>query len=303
MADVIIVGAGPAGLTAAVYVQRAGRQALVFEAASYGGQIVKAAKVENYPGLKSVSGFEFAQALYEQATELGAVVKSERVIRVTDNGSSKTVITDSGEYECKAVILATGSKSRTLGLENEKSLVGKGVSYCATCDGMFFRGKSVIVAGGERTAVLDALFLSDICEKVYLVYKGSELGYQGVDADRLLQKQNVEPLFGKRITALDEKDGRLSGAQITDISSGEVTSLDAQGLFVAVGSAPDNSAYEVLAELDDKGYFLSDESCVTKTVGIFTAGDCRVKKIRQLTTAAADGTTAALAACAYIRKL
>ncbi len=301
MTDIIIVGAGPAGLTAAIYAQRAGRQAVLFEAGSYGGQIVKAAKVENYPGLKSVSGFEYAQTLYEQATALGAQIKSERVIKVEDRGGSKAVFTDSGEYEAKAVILATGAKNLPLGLQNEKALTGKGVSYCATCDGMFFRGKTVIVAGGERTAVLDALFLSDICEKVYVVYKGNELGYSGVDADKLAGKANVQLLLGSRVTALTEQGGRLSGAEITNIATGEKTTLEAQGLFVAVGSAPDNSAYETIAELDGKGYFTADESCVTKTPGIFVAGDCRAKKVRQLTTAAADGTTAALAACAYIR--
>ncbi|MBR6337406.1 MAG: FAD-dependent oxidoreductase [Ruminococcus sp.] len=303
MADIIIIGAGPSGLTAAIYVQRAGRQALVFEAGSYGGQIVKAAKVENYPGLKSVSGFEYAQTLYEQATALGAEIKLERVVKVEDRGSVKAVITDSGEYEAKAVIIATGAKNRPLGLANEKALVGKGVSYCATCDGMFYRGKTVIVAGGERTAVLDALFLSNICEKVYVVYKGSELGYNGVDADSLRDKPGVELLLGNRVTALNEDGGRFAGAEITDLATGEKRTLTAQGLFVAVGNAPDNSGYAAIAELDDKGYFTADESCLTKTAGIFVAGDCRAKRVRQLTTAAADGTTAALAACSYIRKL
>lgn len=303
MADIIIIGAGPAGLTAAIYVQRAGRQALVFEAGSYGGQIVKAVKVENYPGLKSVSGFEYAQTLYEQATALGAEIKLERVVKVEDRGSVKAVTTDSGEYEAKAVIIATGAKNRPLGLANEKTLVGKGVSYCATCDGMFYRGKTVIVAGGERTAVLDALFLSNICEKVYVVYKGSELGYSGVDADSLRDKPGVELLLGNRVTALNEDGGRFAGAEITDLATGEKRTLTAQGLFVAVGNAPDNSGYAALAELDEKGYFTADESCLTKTAGIFVAGDCRAKRVRQLTTAAADGTTAALAACSYIRKL
>ena len=301
MFDIIIVGAGPAGLTAAIYAQRAGRKALVFEAGSYGGQIIKAAKVENYPGLKSVSGFEFAQTLYDQATALGAEIRLERVIRVADGGSVKTVTTDSGEYQAKAVILATGAKNRPLGLENEKALTGKGVSYCATCDGMFFRGKSVVVAGGERTAVLDALFLADICEKVYVVYKGSELGVQGVDADRLSQKSNVELMLGSRVTKLIDEGGRLSGIEVT--SQDGVRTLDVQGLFVAVGNAPDNSGYADVAKLDDKGYFSSDESCLTVTPGIFVAGDCRAKKIRQLTTAAADGTTAALAACSYLRTI
>lgn len=301
MFDIIIVGAGPAGLTAAIYAQRAGRKALVFEAGSYGGQIIKAAKVENYPGLKSVSGFELAQTLYDQATALGAEIRLERVIRVADGGSVKTVTTDSGEYQAKAVILATGAKNRPLGLENEKALTGKGVSYCATCDGMFFRGKSVVVAGGERTAVLDALFLADICENVYVVYKGSELGVQGVDADRLSQKSNVELMLGSRVTKLIDEGGRLSGIEVT--SQDGVRTLDVQGLFVAVGNAPDNSGYADVAKLDDKGYFSSDESCLTVTPGIFVAGDCRAKKIRQLTTAAADGTTAALAACSYLRTI
>ena len=168
---------------------------------------------------------------------------------------------------------------------------------------MFFRGKSVIVAGGERTAVMDALFLAVICEKVYLVHQGDELGYTGVDADKLRACKNVDILLGKKVTALTEQGGRLCGAEITDKATGEKQEIAAAGLFAAIGHAPDNSAYSQIAELDDKGYFTSDESCLTKTAGIFTAGDCRAKKVRQLTTAAADGTVAALAACSYIRKL
>ncbi|MBQ6675324.1 MAG: thioredoxin-disulfide reductase [Ruminococcus sp.] len=303
MADIIIVGAGPAGLTAAIYAQRAGRKALVFEAAVYGGQIVNTPEIENYPAIKKISGFEFATALYEQATSLGAEVKMERVISVTDNGSSKTVKTDNSEYECKAVILATGAKNRTLGLENEKALIGKGVSYCATCDGMFFRGKTVAVAGGGNTAIEDALFLSNYCEKVYIIHRRDRFRAHEAEVAKLKGRENVELVLNKNVTALKEDGGRLCGVEVTDKLTGEKSELAVAGLFVAIGQAPDNTPFENVATLDNGGYIVAGEDCKTGIAGIFTAGDCRTKQVRQLTTAASDGAAAALAACSYIDSL
>lgn len=303
MADIIIVGAGPAGLTAAIYAQRAGRKALVFEAAVYGGQIVNTPEIENYPAIKKISGFEFATALYEQATSLGAEVKMERVISVTDNGSSKTVKTDNAEYECKAVILATGAKNRALGLENEKALIGKGVSYCATCDGMFFRGKTVAVAGGGNTAIEDALFLSNYCEKVYIIHRRDRFRAYEAEVAKLKGRENVELVLNKNVTALKEDGGRLCGVEVTDKLTGERSELAVAGLFVAIGQAPDNTPFENVVTLDGGGYIVAGEDCKTGIAGIFTAGDCRTKQVRQLTTAASDGAAAALAACSYIDSL
>jgi len=303
MADIIIVGAGPAGLTAAIYAQRAGRKALVFEAAVYGGQIVNTPEIENYPAIKKISGYEFATALYEQATSLGAEVKMERVISVTDNGSSKTVKTDNAEYECKAVILATGAKNRALGLKNENALIGKGVSYCATCDGMFFRGKTVAVAGGGNTAIEDALFLSNYCEKVYIIHRRDKFRAHEAEVAKLKGRENVELVLNKNVTALKEDGGRLCGVEVTDKLTGEKSELAVAGLFVAIGQAPDNTPFENVATLDGGGYIVAGEDCKTGVSGIFTAGDCRTKQVRQLTTAASDGAAAALAACSYIDSL
>ena len=303
MIDIIIIGAGTAGLTAAIYARRAGRTAVIFEAHAYGGQIINTPEIENYPGIANISGFEFATALYNQATALGAEVKMERVVAVSDNGAAKLVRTDKGEYECKAVILATGAKNRPLGLENEKALVGKGVSYCATCDGMFFRKKTVAVAGGGNTAIEDAAFLSNYCEKVYVIHRRDAFRADAKEVDRLKGRENVEFVLNKNVTGLIEDNGRLCGVEVTDKFSGEKTVIDVAGLFVAIGQAPDNTPFANVAALDDGGYIKAAEDCKTCTDGVFTAGDCRTKTIRQLTTAASDGAVAALAACGYIDSL
>ncbi len=303
MIDIIIIGAGTAGLTAAIYARRAGRTAVIFEAHAYGGQIINTPEIENYPGIANISGFEFATELYNQATALGAEVKMERVVAVSDNGAAKLVRTDKGEYECKAVILATGAKNRPLGLENEKALVGKGVSYCATCDGMFFRKKTVAVAGGGNTAIEDAAFLSNYCEKVYVIHRRDAFRADAKEVDRLKGRENVEFVLNKNVTGLIEDNGRLCGVEVTDKFSGEKTVIDVAGLFVAIGQAPDNTPFANVAVLDDGGYIKAAEDCKTGTDGVFTAGDCRTKTVRQLTTAASDGAVAALAACGYIDSL
>ena len=300
MTDVIIVGAGPAGLSAAIYTQRSGKSALVLEAATYGGQIINTPDIANYPGLAHVSGVEFATNLYQQAKDLGAEVKFQRVLEIQDLGDRKVVRTKKEEYVCRAVILATGAKNRPLGLENEQSLIGKGISYCATCDGMFFRNREVAVNGGGNTALEDALFLSNYCSKVTVIHRRE--GFRGSEESlsRLRERENVSFILNATVSGLRSDEKGLHAVEIRDKQTGETRELPVDGLFVAIGQEPDNGAFRELVSLDPQGYIVADESCETGTGGIFTAGDCRTKKVRQLTTAAADGAVAALAACEYI---
>lgn len=297
--DLIIVGAGTAGLTAAIYACRAGKKVIVFEAVSYGGQIINSPDVENYPGMAHVSGFDFAMALYEQATGLGAEIRMEKVQSVIDRGEEKTVVTGSGEYHCKAVILATGAKNRPLGLEKEQSLIGAGVSYCATCDGNFYRGKTVAVNGGGNTALEDALYLAEICETVYLIHRRDAFRGDKKEVEALKQKDNVRFVLNSTITKLIGEE-RIEGVTVRNKMTGEEQILSVSGLFIAIGQMPDNQAFADLVDLDESGYICAGEDCRTRTPGIYVAGDCRTKTLRQLTTAAADGAIAAVAACADI---
>ncbi len=295
-ADVIIVGAGTAGLTAAIYVQRAGKKALVFEEAVYGGQIVNTPDIENYPGIAHISGYEFATGLYNQATELGAEVRFEKVLSIENEGAEKRVKTTGGEYTARAVILATGAKNRALGLPREKELTGRGISYCATCDGAFFRGKEVAVNGGGNTALEDAAYLANGCSKVYVIHRRDQFRGDAKEADALRAKPNVEFILNSTVTALfGEK--KLEGIEVTNKVTGEKRTLPVAALFVAIGQEPDNAPFANVAALDGKGYIEAGEDCRTETEGIYTAGDCRTKEVRQLTTAAADGAVAAMAAC------
>lgn len=303
MFDVIIIGAGTAGLTAAIYTVRAGKTALVIEGNAYGGQIINTPDIENYPGIAHISGFDFATALYKQATELGAQIKFEQVQSVTEDGDGKTKVvkTSANTYEALSVILATGAKNRPLGLPNEQKLIGKGISYCATCDGMFFRGRDVAVNGGGNTAVEDATFLAGFCRKVTIIHRRDSFRAAAAEVERLRAKDNVEFVLNATVTALNEgDDGRLSSVTVQDKISGEARELPVSALFVAIGQMPDNNAFANLVDLDPKGYILAGEDLKTRTPGIFTAGDCRTKTLRQLTTAASDGAVAATAACAYV---
>lgn len=302
MTDVIIIGAGPAGLTAAIYAQRAGKSVMLLEAKIYGGQIVNTPDIENYPGIKHISGFEYAQGLYEQAMSFGAEFKMEAALRIEDKGDYKIVKTANGDYEAKAVILATGAKNRPLGIEREADMVGKGVSYCATCDGMFYRGKRVAVNGGGNTAIEDAEFLSNVAEKVYVIHRRDEFRADAKDVERLKAKENVEFVLNSTVKSLVGED-KLTAIEVENKETGDVTTIEIDGLFIAIGQMPDNKAFADVAELDPKGYIQAGESCKTETPGVFTAGDCRTKEVRQLTTAAADGAVAALAAAQYIATL
>lgn len=298
MYDIIIIGAGTAGLSAAIYGLRAGKKVLVLEQLSYGGQIVNTPEIENYPGIKNISGFDFATGLYEQATALGAEVRYEQVTGIAD-GAEKQVTTTEGTYSCKAIIIATGAKNRPLGLEREEELIGGGVSYCATCDGAFYKNHPVAVNGGGNTALEDALFLSNSCSKVYLIHRRDSFRGEAKQVEQLKAKENVEFVLNATVTALLGED-QVEGVEVTDKISGEKRTLQVDGLFIAIGQMPENAVFAPLIKLDEAGYMVAGEDCRTNVEGIYAAGDCRTKTVRQLTTAAADGAVAALAACAYI---
>ena len=301
MYDIAIVGAGPAGLSAAIYAQRAGKKTVLFEAYTYGGQIINTPKIENYPGIKDISGFDYATGLFDQALSFGAEIVFEQVTAV-NKSDCFVITTTAGTYEAQAVIIATGAKNRHLGLEKEEALTGRGISYCATCDGAFFKGKNVAVNGGGNTAIEDATFLSGYCSKVYVIHRREGFRAEEGSLQALREKDNVEFVLNATITDLIGED-KLSAVVVTDKLSGQTREIAVDGRFIAIGQVPDNAVFSEIAELDQSGYVLSGEDCTTKTPGLFTAGDCRTKHVRQLVTAASDGAVAALAACTYIDKL
>lgn len=298
MYDIIVIGGGPAGLTAALYARRANKNVLVIEKGSFGGQITYSPKVENIPGFLSVTGNEFAEKLVEQVLEQGADVEAAEVLEVRD-GDVKTVVTDSGEFEGKTVIIATGARHRLLGLPNEESYVGEGISFCAVCDGAFYEDKTVAVIGGGNSALQEALLLSDLAKKVYVVQNLDFLTGEEKLSEQLYERENVEVILGTVVKAL-HGEGELTGITVANEKSGEETLLSVDGMFVAIGLVPQNEIFSGILSLDGRGYAVAGEDCITSARGIFAAGDCRVKKIRQVATAAADGAIAALAACDYI---
>ena len=301
MYDMIIVGGGPAGMTAALYGLRNGKTVLVIEKNGFGGQITHSPKVENYPGTLSMSGNEFAERLLDQILNQGAEIEFENVIRVIDSTDMKQVFTEEGHvFEGRTVIFSTGVRHRMLGLEGENALVGQGISFCALCDGDFYAGKSVCVAGGGNSALQEAVLLSDVCRDVTILQDLPFLTGESRLQDTLNAKPNVHIHTGVRLTGLVQADGSLNGVIIQDSESGVQETLFCDGLFVAIGLIPENEPFSDLVQLDKAGYFDSDENCLTETPGIFVAGDCRRKAVRQLTTAAADGASAALAACRYL---
>ena len=298
MVDIIVIGGGPAGLTAAVYARRAGKSVLVLEKDALGGQITWSPKVENYPAVPAVSGMDLGNRMAEQAMDMGAEVEIDEVLRIEDFGSHKRVYGSFGtEYDARAVILAAGAKPRKLGLKREDELLGSGVGYCAVCDGAFFKGQAVAVNGGGNSALQDAVLLSDLCSRVYLVHRRDSFRGEEALVNLLRGKENVEFVLNAVITEL-KGDSELSG--ITVEQDGVQREIPVSGLFVAIGHEPDLAAFADFLDRDAQGYAVSDEGCLTKTEGFFVAGDCRRKKIRQVTTAAADGAVAALAACAWL---
>ena len=302
MYDIIIVGAGPAGMTAAIYARRAAKTVMVLEAVNYGGQILNTPDIENYPAEAHISGYDFSTKLYEQAKELGAEFIFEKAVGIENGNGKKTVVTVKNRYEAGAVILATGSANRKLGLEDEDLLVGKGVSYCATCDGNFFRKKVVAVVGGGNTALEDALYLSDLAEKVYLIHRRDSFRGEEATVSRLTARDNVEFILNSNVTKLIY-DKRLSAVEVTNKIDGSVRTVELNGLFVAVGRVPENRNFADLVKLDDAGYVEAGEDCHTSCDGIFVAGDNRTKTLRQLVTAAADGAMAATEAVKYINNI
>lgn len=298
MYDMIIIGGGPAGLTAATYGRRAGKTVLVIEKNAFGGQITWSPKVENFPGFVSISGTELGDRFLEQAMEQGADVELEEVSSVEAGTGVKTVHCVSGAaFQGRAVIIATGAKPRMLGLPREEELVGSGVCFCAVCDGAFYKGQDVAVTGGGNSALQDALLLSEKCRKVYLIHRRDSFRGEARLVEALEARDNVEFVLNSEITALLGGD-ELSG--ITVKTGAQSRDIPASGLFVAIGHEPDLGAFGTLMDLDARGYAASGEECLTKTPGVFVAGDCRRKSVHQLTTAVADGSAAALAACAWL---
>ena len=301
MYDVVIVGGGPAGLTAAIYALRAGKTVLVIEKAGFGGQIAYSPKVENIPGTILISGAEFAEKLTEQAMELGAEVELETVTGIEKKGDVFHIATEDGAaFEGKTVILALGVKHRMLGLPGEEELVGKGISFCAVCDGAFYEGQDTAMIGGGNSALQEALLLSEVCNHVTVVQNLATFTGEKKLAEALLEKENVTVHFSTLVDAYLTDGEQLTGLRIRNDVTGQVQELKVDGAFLAVGLMPENDAFAAFADLNDWGYFDSAEDCVTKTEGLFVAGDCRSKRIRQVTTAAADGAVAAMAACRYL---
>ncbi len=299
MYDIIVIGGGPAGLTAALYARRAGKSVLVIEKSSFGGQITWSPKVENFPTIESISGLELGDRLMAQAEKQGAEFELDEVVSLELTGNVKRVRTDfGGEFEAKSVIIATGAKPRMMGLCREEELVGAGVCFCAVCDGAFYKGRPVAVYGGGNSALQDAMLLSETSEKVYLIHRRDSFRGEAKLVEALSEKKNVEFILGSTVKAL-HGEASLCGITVAD-KEGAERELEIDGLFVAIGHAPDNALFAEYVKLDDGGYADSDESCRTMTEGIFVAGDCRKKSVRQLTTACADGSAAALAACSYI---
>ncbi len=300
MYDIVIVGAGPAGLTAAVYARRAGKSVLLLDKGAFGGQITFSPKVENYPGFTTISGSELADHMVEQVLEQGADVEVEEAVKICDQGKEKIVVTAEGsEYSCKSVILALGARHRHLGLENEERFIGEGISFCAVCDGAFYKNKAVALIGGGNSALQEAILLSETSEKVYVVQNLDFLTGEKRLEEILRSRGNVEIITGSVVSSIADTP-EFSAITLKKTETGEERELKIAGMFVAIGLVPENEAFCDLASLDERGYFDSDEACLTKTEGIFVAGDCRKKGVRQVTTATADGATAAIAACRYL---
>lgn len=286
-------------MTAAIYGQRAGKRTIIIEGGNFGGQITSSPNVENYPGIVSVSGSEFSMNLLDQAMKLGTETVVEKVTGIRIEDGIKVIETTDKAYPCRSIILATGVTHRHLGVADEERLTGSGVSYCATCDGAFFRGRDVAVIGGGSTALQDAEFLSNYCRKVYLVHRRDEFRGEDSIVKRLAAKENVEFVLSAVVKEI-LGENVVEGLILTNKKTGEDFRLDVSGVFIAVGQIPQNECFAEVVKLDENGFILAAEDCITSAPGIFAAGDCRTKEVRQLTTAAADGAVAALAACKYI---
>ena len=297
MYDIVIVGAGPAGLTAAIYARRANKKVLVLEANTYGGQIINTQSIENYPVNPGISGFDFATKLYNQAKDLGTEIKFEKVTNI-----SETEVTTTREtYKTKTIILATGADNRKLNLENEEKLTGKGVSYCATCDGAFYKNKTVAIQGGGNTAVEDAIYLSDIAETVYLIHRRDTFKADEILVNQMKEKENIQTIMNARITKLNGGD-KLESVDLTN-DNNETITLNIDGLFIAVGQVPETENFKTIINTNEQGYIIATEDCKTNIKNIFVAGDNRTKTLRQLVTATSDGAIAATEAVKYLSEI
>ena len=298
MYDIIIVGAGPAGLTAAVYARRAGKSVLVLEKDTFGGQVTFSPKLENYPGFQEISGNELAQRMLEQAMALGAEIDMDTVTEVLD-GEVKTVVGEAGRYEARSVIIAAGARHRRLNLPGEENFIGNGISFCAVCDGAFFKDQHVAVIGGGNTALQEIALLADICKKVTVVQNLAFLTGEEKMIQLLQSKNNIDYIYNTVVTGY-EGETSLQAIRLLNTETQETSRLEIDGIFLAIGTAPENDAYQKVAKLNEYGYIVSDESCRTETPGIFVAGDCRTKAYRQVATAISDGAAAALNACRFL---
>lgn len=304
MYDIVIIGAGPAGLTAALYARRSNKKVLVVEKETFGGQITLSPKVENYPGFSKMSGNEFAEKLMDQVMLQGADIELDEVVGIEGADGDFTVKAKSGEYRAKSVIIASGSRHRHLGLENEDRFIGKNISFCAVCDGAFYKDKTVAVIGGGNSALQEAVLLSDVCKKVYIVQNLPFLTGEEMLKEDIFARGNTEVVLSCVVTAINGNE-TFEGIHIKNTETSEEMDLAVDGIFVAIGQQPENEPFKNTVCLDDNGYVISGEDCLPETEfkGIFTAGDCRTKQIRQVTTATADGAVAAIAACRFLDSL
>lgn len=298
--DTIIIGAGPAGLTAAIYLRRANKSVLVLEKETFGGQITHSPKVENYPGFMSVSGVEFADRLVEQAMAQGADIDLDEAKGITKSGDIFTVKGDRCDYEARSVILATGSKHRTLGLENEEKFTGEGISYCAVCDGAFYKDTDIAVIGGGNSALQEAILLSKTSRSVTVVQNMPFLTGESKLIEQIEATENISVILSSVVTKILGGD-KFEGITIRNEETGEETDLSFDGIFVAIGQQPENESFRGAVSLDERGYITADESCIPEgESGIFVAGDCRSKAVRQIATAISDGAAASVAVCRYL---
>lgn len=298
MYDIIIVGGGPAGMTAAIYGANARKKVLILEKDSMGGQILKTNKIKNYPGFEEISGFDYSNNLFNQVKKLGVEVKFEEVLKINKD---KSIITNKSKYNAGAIIIATGSKNKTLNILNEDKFLGKGISYCATCDGMFFKGKNVAIVGGGNSSISEALYLSNIVKNLYVIYRQKEFKFDSIDLETLKKKDNVTFIFNSTVSKLNGNEFIESITVKNDEDNNE-SEISVDGLFISIGFTPLSSLCEEILELSDNGYILSNEECTTNIDGVFVAGDVRKKSVRQLTTACSDGTIAAIKAFNYLNR-
>lgn len=301
--DLIIIGAGPAGLTAALYAARAGLSILVLEKNIYGGQVTITSEIENYPAIEKISGVDFSMNIYNQVINQGVEILLEEVKKVDFQGEIKIVETDVNKYESKSVIIANGVKRRKLGCKGEEEFLGRGVSYCATCDGAFFKGKDVAIVGAGNTALEDALFLSKICRSVTIIVRKDKIRGENKLFESIQKKNNIKVIYNTIVSEIGGEDNKVSFVKTLDTITNQEKILNVSAIFIAIGLEPDNNIFSSFLDIDKSGYILSDESCITKIPGVFVAGDTRTKYLRQIVTAQADGAVAVSRVSEYLNAL